>query len=126
MGYIPNKTRKVTGSKKVNLLPGKYKSVITDVYAAEDFAPGEAFVVKYQFTVGDNAIVYKETFIDSLREDRTVDFLSYLDNCGYDTSDLSTIIGMREELTLLKQKRNGKIFLNICGRNYLGHEGDAA
>lgn len=122
MGYIPNKTRKGTGSKKTNLVPGKYMSIITDVHAAEDFAPGEAFVVKYRFTVGDNVLVYCETFIDSLRESRTVDFLSYLTECGYDTSDLSGIIGMREELTLLKQKRNGKIFVNICGRNYLGHE----
>jgi hypothetical protein len=126
MCYIPNKTRKGTGSKRSHLLPGRYKAVITDVSQAEGYVPGEAFTVKYKLTVGDSTLVYKETFIDKPGEDRTVEFLDFLEDNGYDKEDLSTIIGLEAELELLKQKKGGGIFLNVYSRTYTGHQGDNA
>lgn len=122
MGYIPNKTRKGTGSKKANLLPGKYKAIITDVSQAEGYVPGEAFTVKYKLTVGDSTLVYRETFIDKPGEERTMEFLEFLESNGYDKEDLSDIIGMELELELLKQKRGSGIFLNVYRRFYIGHK----
>ncbi len=124
MGYIPNKTRKGTGSKRSHLLPGRYNAVITDVSQAEGYVPGEAFTVKYMLTVGDSTLVYKETFIDRLDEDRTVKFLDFLEDNGYDREDLSDIIGLKLELELLKEKKGSGIFLNVYRRFYIGHQGD--
>lgn len=126
MGYAPTtKSRKGTGSKKTNLVPGKYSSIVVDVYQAEGFFPGEAFTVMYKLKDGDNTLVYKETFIDKPGEDRTIEFLKYLEDHGYDKDDLSTIVGMEEELELLKQKKGRGIYLNVYRRTYIGHNGDA-
>lgn len=125
MGYIPNKTRKGTGSKKANLLPGKYKAIITDISQAEGYVPGEAFTVKYKLTVEDSTLVYRETFIDKPGEPRTIGFLEFLEENGYDKEDLSDIVGMELELELLKQKKGRGVFLNVYRRFYIGHEGIA-
>lgn len=124
MGYVPSKARKNTGTGKAKLVPGKYESVIIDVREAEGFAPGEAFVVMYQLFKDGNKFVYSETFIDNYAEDRTAKFLDRMAEYGYNTDDLSSIIGLREELELLKQKRGGGIFLNVYSRRHLAHEGD--
>ena len=125
MGYAPTKSRKGTGSKKANLLPGKYKAIITDVSQAEGYVPGEAFTVKYKLAVGDSTLVYRETFIDKPGEPRTIEFLEFLEDNGYDKEDLSDIVGMELELELLKQKKGNGIFLNVYRRFYIGHEGVA-
>ena len=126
MGYVPTKARKNTGISKVKLMPGKYESVVVDVYAAEGFAPGEAFTVKYQLLKDGNSFTYTETFIDDYSEDRTAKFLDCMAKYGYSIDDLSSIIGLHEELELLKQKRGGGIFLNVYDRRYLSHDGDEA
>ena len=119
MGYVPQKTKK--SANRLKLVPGVYSSTVIDVYPAKGFAPGEAFTVKYQLTDGKNTYIYPETFIDDANDSRTNEFFKHLKDNGYDVDDLDSIVGMKENLTLLKQKRGRGIYLNVYDREYQGH-----
>lgn len=116
---LPMKTAKKKVAK-VKIRPGTYTSEITNVADHKDYRVGDACLITYQLSSGDDTFVYRETFINDPDDPRYAEFMDYLSKNGIEATDWDQLLGLREEVQLLKESKGKRgVYLNIVERRVL-------
>lgn len=106
-------------TRKKTVKPGKYTSVVKDVFADDSYAGEGAFKIIYEFTdATGNKYPFSEIYYDN-ENDRRNDLLEYLEEQGISYDDLSAFIGCKEEVVIKKVVRGDSAYNNIVERNFV-------
>lgn len=117
---LPMKPAKKETSK-VKIRPGTYISEVISVADHKDYRPGHACEVTYQLSQGDKSWTYRETYINDPDDPRFAEFMEYLSANGIEVTDWDQLLGLREEVQLLKESKGKRgVYLNIVDRRVLG------
>jgi len=113
-------------SKRKSTVPaGAYNSVVTGVRDAEGYSKGQAIVITYEFKKdsGEGKVyTFEELFLNDLENPRTEAFDNYLGKNGVVLNGFGDLVGLKEKLTLEKQVRSGRSFMNIVSREFVAWE----
>ena len=105
---------------KVKLRPGTYTSEIVSVADHKDYRAGDACVLTHQLSNGDETFVYRETYINDPDDPRFAELMDYLSDNGIVVTDWDQLLGLREEVQLLKESKGKRgVYLNIVERRVL-------
>ena len=111
-----------TTPKKPKVTPGTYSSVVTSAEWDPEYVDGTAFRIEYSLTDPDgNTYEYSEIFFNTARNRRTEEFLEYLNNNGISLDDISSLVGVKEELEIKKAPRQGRSLLTITKREFVAN-----
>ena len=108
-------------SKKKNAVPtGDYHSTIVGVRNADGYSENEAIVVRYELKDDKgNVFTFEEHFLNDLDNPRTEKFDTYLSKNGVALNSFEDLVGLEEELTLEKQVRAGRTYVNVVKRDFI-------
>ena len=103
--------------------PGEYISKAIEVKYAEGYTEGHAITITYELknSVGKK-FCHSELFRIKEPTERTYEFEEYLADRGCESYD--DFVGMEEKLTLEKQVKHGKTYINITSREPFEPDGD--
>lgn len=103
---------------KHQIIPGTYNSVVTNVAWADKYGEKEAIEISYNITCDGKIHQYREIFMNSNRNKRTVDFFDYLE--ANSIEDPIDFVGHTEMLTFDDvEAYNGNTYLNIVKREFI-------
>ena len=126
MGYpLHRADKKLVGEGKdvVKLAPGSYESKLIRVKPAKGWVPGTAYELIFKIKVEEEKFLEKPTvFQNSTDNKRTREFIEYLEDNGVVIKDFEELLGLCEILDFAYEDVNGKKFLNVYHRNFVGFE----
>lgn len=118
LGFLLNSNKKQGTKDKIR--PGIYISEIVSIAEAKGYKAGDAYTITYQLSDGDKHFSYRETLINDTEDSRTAFLVNYLAENGIQVSDWSQLVGLREEVHLLKESKGQRgVFLNIVDRRII-------
>ena len=117
---FPGVIKRSSFSKKKTARSGKHPSYIYGVSDAEGYAKGEAFWLHYKLNCDGDEVEYAEFFLNDTSNDRTDKLDRYLQENGIFINSPEDLVGLEEVLTLEKQTRDGRSYLNVTDREFVG------
>ena len=108
-------------SQRKNAVPaGHYSSTVVGVRNADGYSENEAIVVSHKLKNDKGDIfTFEEHFLNDLENPRTEEFDSYLNKNGVVLYSFEDLVGLEEELTLEKQVRAGRTYVNVVKRDFI-------
>lgn len=116
---FPGLIKRSNSTKKNSAKPGSHPSKVVKVSDADGYAKGEAFWLWYELENDGKMVEYSEFFLNDTANDRTGELDEYLKEHGVIINSPEELIGLQEVLTLEKQVRNGKSYLNVANRKFV-------
>ena len=107
--------------RRTHVIPGVYNAKVVEVRPAQGYPLGDAFKVTYRLSNGNVSMEYNEVFLTDTRNPRTAEFDAYLTNNNVIFNDWTQLKGLEEKLTLGKQSRNGRAYVNVTGREFVSY-----
>ena len=109
------------GNDTIKLAPGSYESKLIRVEPAPGWVPGAGYELIFEVKVAeDKAIERKTVFSSNIDNRRTKKFIDYLSKNGIEFDDFDDLIGLREILHFAYEDVDGRTFLNIYDRDFVG------
>ena len=121
MASLLSKAKKTTSKRISEIRPGTYDSIVTAVGTPTGYKDGEAFMITYNLKGGKTSSKYTKTeiYFNDDRNPRTRGFVEYLKKSDPTIENWADLVGMKEKLTL-QYEVNGKKYLNIVEREFIG------
>ena len=109
------------GTDTIKLVPGSYKSKLVRVEPATGWVPGAGYELIFEVKVAEDKNVERKTvFSSNVMNTRTKKFIDYLAENGILFDDFEDLIGLQETLYFAYEDVNGRKFLNVYKREFIG------
>ena len=100
-------------------------SIVKSVEEPKDYEKGEAFLIRYDvFDENGEAHKFKELFVNKAWNQRTTDFITYLEEHDISREKLEEFVGCEEILEIRKKATIRGSFPSIVNRQFVGKGGD--
>lgn len=126
MGFpLQRADKKLIGEKNdvVKLAPGRYESKLINVNDAPGWIPGKGYELIFEIKVAEDKVLERKTvFANSDSNPRTKEFIKYFEDNGVVFDDFADLVGLHEFLDFAYEDVNGRKFLNVYHRDFIGFE----
>ena len=116
---FPGLIKRSNSTKQKTAKPGNHPSKVVKVSGADGYAEGEAFWLHYELDCDGKVVEYKEFFLNDTTNHRTDELDLYLKKNGIIINNPEELVGLQEVLTLEKQARDGRSYLNVTKREFV-------
>lgn len=114
---LTKKKKALAKNSAPQLIPGVYNSSITSVTFDERYDNFIGLRINYELTDKDGrTFEFDELFHNVPGNQRTEEFIQYLENSGIDTDDVQNLVGFTEILTLKWTVKHHRQYLTIVNR----------